>query len=816
MTNSNLPTPRGTPLGAASVGVRPAVAELNFAEPDSGLDWRRVLSALLRYKWLVAAVTLVGTAAGIGATRFVDPEYAAQARIWIDVADRRGADRGPTPIRPGQLLDPEAWVDLLKSYVVLDQVVRDERLFVEPGSIADARVLATLRVADEYRPGTYRFTVDESGRAYTLATDDGIELERGALGDSVGTRLGFQWAPAAGALVPGRGVEFTLSTLRDAAGRLAEALDVRTDMNGNFLRVELHGPDPTRITAVVNAVAKRYVAVAADLKRQKVSELTKILSQQVQQAQQNLQEAERGLETFRVETITLPTDRPAPAPLGAPGGAGSGVAAPGGRDPVFANFFDVQLEREQTQRDREALGRLLAQAGDSGLSADALAVIGSVQRSGELSQSLRELTSKRAELRALRYRYSDDYPPVQRLAGEIATLERQTIPALARALVGELAAREVDLGRRLDVDSRNLRQIPPRAIEEARLRRGVTLAENLYTSLQQRYEEAQLAEASAVPDVRILDAAVMPRLPVKNTAPRVVLLAFCASLGLAVVGSVLLDRVDPRVRYPEQVSREMGLAILGAVPHLRSRVRPDKNGGARPPEDVAQVVEALRGVCLNLVYAHGTAGPVVVTVTSPGPGDGKSFIVANLAHTFAEGGHRTLAVDADIRRGVLHRRLSARRRPGLTDFLRGEAALEAVVQGTPYPSFSLIGCGTRAYNAPELLGSAAMSQVVATPTLRSNYDVIVIDSPPLAAGVDPLILGTLAGNLVLVLRTGYSHRDAAATKLEVLQRLPVRLLGAILNDVPSGASYRYYSYYLPGYEAMDEDGGRAKGRPLLV
>src|SRR6266545_3432440 len=457
MTNSNLPTPRGTPLGAASVGVRPAVAELNFAEPDSGLDWRRVLSALLRYKWLVAAVTLVGTAAGIGATRFVDPEYAAQARIWIDVADRRGADRGPAPIRPGQLLDPEAWVDLLKSYVVLDQVVRDERLFVEPGSIGDARVLATLR---------------------------------------------------------------------DAAGRLAEALDVRTDMNGNFLRVELHGPDPTRITAVVNAVAKRYVAVAADLKRQKVSELTKILSQQVQQAQQNLQDAERGLETFRVQTITLPTDRPAPAPLGALGGAGSGVAAPGGRDPVFASFFDVQLEREQTQRDREALGRLLAQAGDSGLSADALAVIGSVQRSGELSQSLRELTSKRAELRALRYRYSDDYPPVQRLAGEIATLERQTIPALARALVGELGAREVELGRRLETDSRSLRQIPPRAIEEARLRRGVTLAENLYTSLQQRYEEAQLAEASAVPDVRILDAAVVPRLPVKNTAPRVVLLAF--------------------------------------------------------------------------------------------------------------------------------------------------------------------------------------------------------------------------------------------------------------------------------------------------
>ncbi len=223
------------------------------------------------------------------------------------------------------------------------------------------------------------------------------------------------------------------------------------------------------------------------------------------------------------------------------------------------------------------------------------------------------------------------------------------------------------------------------------------------------------------------------------------------------------------------------------------------------PEDVNQVVEALRGVCLNLVYAHGGRAPLLVTITSPGAGDGKSFLAANLAHTFADGGHRTLLIDADIRRGVLHRRLSAHRRPGLSDFLRGETPLDSIVQATPYPSLSLIACGTRAYNAPEMLGSPAMSELVNG--MRSGYDVILVDSPPLGAGVDPLILGTLTGTLALVLRTGYSHRDVAAAKLEMLQRLPVRLLGAILNDVPVGGAYRYYSYYLPGYEAMDEERG---------
>ncbi|PYP92833.1 MAG: hypothetical protein DMD34_13405 [Gemmatimonadetes bacterium] len=133
------------------------------------------------------------------------------------------------------------------------------------------------------------------------------------------------------------------------------------------------------------------------------------------------------------------------------------------------------------------------------------------------------------------------------------------------------------------------------------------------------------------------------------------------------------------------------------------------------------------------------------------------------------------------------------------------APLDAVVQATPYPALSLIGCGTRAYNAPELLGSPRMSELVTG--MRSGYDVILFDSPPLAAGVDPLIVGTLTGTLALVLRTGYSHRDVAAAKLEVLQRLPIRLLGAILNDVPAGGAYRYYSYYLPGYEAADEEAG---------
>src|SRR3989449_6434963 len=264
MTTNNLPAPL-TSVAAPERSLREPwpVRQVGVSEPEGDIDWRRALSAVLCCRWLIWLVPLLGTAAGVGATRVLKPDYSAQATVWIDVAERRGPDRGP--IRPGQLLDPQAWVDLLKSYVVLDQVIRDERLFLEPQSPAAAAALAALGVTDQSRPGAYRLTVDEAGRAWTLTTSDGLELERGAPGDSIGTRVGLMWAPAQGTLTPGQRVDFTLATLRDAARRLMESLHVQLDLNGNFLPLELRGSSAVAITEVVNAVVERYVSVAAQL-----------------------------------------------------------------------------------------------------------------------------------------------------------------------------------------------------------------------------------------------------------------------------------------------------------------------------------------------------------------------------------------------------------------------------------------------------------------------------------------------------------------------------------------------------------------------
>jgi capsular exopolysaccharide synthesis family protein len=465
---------------------------------------------------------------------------------------------------------------------------------------------------------------------------------------------------------------------------------------------------------------------------------------------------------------------------------------------VFENYFAMKVDREGLRRDREVLQTVLATVGDSSNLVVSLEAIPAVRNATELMGTLTDLTQKQAELRALRNRYTEQYLPLQRLAADVAVLRRQTIPTMVRSLIAGIQQREQETDERIASASRDLRQIPARAIEEARLARDVSIAENLYTTLQARYEEARLTEVSSIPDVRILDAAVTPEQPLKSVTRLMLLGGLIGGLGLAVVLALVLDRFDRRIRYPEQVTRDMGLTILGVVPRV-------KGGKGMGGEDAAQVLEALRTVRLNLVHAYGSAGPLVVTITSPGAGDGKSFIASNLANAFADMGHRTLLIDGDTRRGMLHRVLNLQRKPGLLDHLSGRATREEIVQRAPTSSVDFIGSGTRKSGGPELLASSTMSQLVTG--LRSAYSVIIVDSPPLGAGVDALMLGTLAGSIMLVLRTGVTDRELAQVKLDHLYRLPIRLLGAVLNDVRADAAYRYYysSYYLPGYESKDED-----------
>lgn len=765
--------------------VAPLHTSLDEGAPEP-LDWGRLMAAVKRWRWLVAGTVAFGTIAGLVASRFVKPLFRAQATVWIDSRDRH--EGGPAPFQPGQLLDPEAWLDLMRSYAVLDEAARAERLYVHAPARTPPALMSTFAVADTFRAGAYRLVAEGAG--YRLETADGIELDRAAAGDSLGLSLGFRWVPPSGVLPTGAEAPFEVVPLRDAASQLAEQLQLHIDPDGNLLRLELEGTDRARLVRVLDRIAGRYVEVAGDLKRQKLTELTKILAEQLAGATADLVSAESTYEAFRTRTITLPSERAVAGAATTPAGGGAGAG-----DPVVDRYFDLQGRRGQLQRDREAIERALA----GGLSVEALNAVPAARESRELGPALDELTAKQTELRGMRAKYSEAYPPVIELAERVRALRETTIPTLARALAADLRAREGIARRDVVAAGTDLRGIPARSLEEGRLRRTVALAEDLHNTLQQRHEEAVLAVASSIPDARILDHAAVPRAPIRDTALRIVALALFGSLGLGLMVAVMLDRFDPRFRYPSQIAKDLGLPILGAIPHVPSLPRRLRD---RQDREVAPLIEALRGVRMSVLTAADQASPLVLTVSSPGSGDGKSFLASHIAFAFAEAGYQTVLVDGDIRRGRLHQRFGLERRPGLCDVLQGGVSLDAALRATDYPELTVLPCGARMHHAPELLGGPGMAVVMAE--LRRRYQVVICDSPPLSAGIDPYILAAATGRLVLVMRTGISHREMMSAKLSVLGRMPIDLLGVVMNDVPTDPTYGYYSYYLAGYETRDE------------
>ena len=746
-------------------------------ETSEGVNWARILAALARYKWLILIISGLGLGAGVLSTRFITPEYQVGATIFITDGGGQTQDRNG-PIRASSLLQAAGWVELLRSFAVVDPVVRRLKLYVIPKSGRDVPLFDSLFLAPRYRPGHYALELDHSTKQYRIKSGD-VLLESGAIGDSIGKRIGIQWLPSPAQLASRQTVEFDLITPREASLVLNNRLLASLPDQSNFLRLRFSGTQSQQTAATLNEWIREYVSVAAEMKRAKLSELTKILGIQLAYADSLLKKNEVALESFRVHAITLPAEG---------GPVAAGVEAT--RDPVMQDYFAQKIAYENARRSREALERILAQLQSGVLDPQAFFALPAVLADAPaLRAALEELQTKEVALRSARQFYTDEHKTVRDLRTAVDTLRLVVVPRAAMTAIETLRQREAELDSHIQSSSQELRQIPARTIEEMGLRREVAVADNLYRTLQSRYAEARLAEASATPDIAVLDTAVAPQIPEKSKAWRFGAMIIIGSIGAAFFLALVLDHLDRRFRYPEQATNELRLPIVGTIPALSQR--------RRTPDPVAdiQVVESFRALRLQLQHLNGRL-PLMITVTSPGSGDGKSLLSANLALSFADAGYRALLIDGDIRRGAQHTVFGASVQPGLLNHLAGQVMLEEILQQTPHDKLRFISRGTRVQGGPELLASAAMAELIAQ--LKTRFEAIIIDSPPLGAGIDPLALAVHTRNLLMVLRIGETDRKLALAKLQAVSRLPVHVIGAVLNDVPPEGVYKYYAY---GYGA---------------
>ncbi|MGI8495987.1 MAG: GumC family protein [Gemmatimonadaceae bacterium] len=768
---------------AVATPATPSTWSPDAAGPDEGgTPISRYWAAIKRYKWPILILVVLGTLAGVTATRFVTPLYEARAALWIGggSAGVENGDRGT--VRAVEILAPTDYLELMTSFAVVDRVVERLHLYVLPKLPSDSTALVGFRPTPAVRTGPFVLKTDATGNAYVLTNADGVVLDKGAIGDSIGRSLGFRWAPRPGSLGPNRKIDFSVASPRQVAvGLVGSLVPSAVPEKSNFIRLSLTGPDGPWAVRILNIWLEELVATASEVKRRNLTALAEILDQQKNIASVQLKKSEAALQSFRVRAITEPTDAPASA-----------------TDPLFSDYFGQRVELDRAQSERESLSRLLAESPQGpGLVTGLYGLPSVLEAVPELKAALSDLSSAQAKLATMRQVYTDEYKGVRDAVVQVNALQQQTIPQLARTAVDRLTRRQSELGRRVAGQQQNLRNIPTRSIEEARLRREMGIAENLYSALESRDQAVKLAWQSATPDVNVLDFAATSQLPSKNRAPFIILFAFAGSLLLGSAIAIGADRLDHRFRYPEQATADLGLEILGAIPTMK------KGEEFTSPEEASQIIEAFRTIRMQVSNACHGARPMVLTVTSPGMGDGKTTVASNLALSFVEAGHRTLLIDGDTRLGTLHSVFGITRRPGLLDYLLGMATTDEILRpSTTHKNLTVLPSGIRRHHGPELLASPELPKLLEQ--VRDRYDVILVDSPPLGAGIDPFALSVATGNVLLVLRTGSTDRHMAEAKLQLLERLPTRVLGAVLNDIHADGLYRHYSY-LGGYYTTEEE-----------
>lgn len=764
----------------------------------------RFLAALRRFKWLVLGVFLIGTTASFAVTRLMPAKY----RVGVTLNLFQRGDDGASPIQAGQMLSSRQWEELLKTDAVLRPVVIQQKLFIR-GPFAsglippplegpwgpDARLFETFTWQDNTIPGRYSLEVASSGQSWVLTNERTGRVDRGSGDRPVGVAFNFNWSPRLAALA-GRTIEFEILTPSEVARSLFNSLEVdMAPMGARFMRIFLEGRDPVGLAATLNTVADEFVTTAADIKRTNLTAESEVLDTQLVRAKARLDAAQANLQAFRVRAITLPNE-------GVPVTAGIQQTQP----QVVGDYLQQRQVVDSLQREQRQLQDALASAQSGALAVDRFMGIGAVSRAPELSGVLSELSAAETQRRNLLVRFYPTHDSVRRVDARISELRTVTLPRYVSAVLDRLEKEELAMEGRIRTAERELQAIPQRTIQEEELKRELAIADDQYREINRRAELSKLQEASALPDVGILDRAVPPVSPQRSRATFILILGTLGSLAAALGLAFLLDMTDRRFRYSDQITSELGLSILGAVPEIRRA-----KGETAAAEEASQVIEAFRSIRLNMMHVVGN-GPICFTVSSPMPGDGKSLVSSNLALSFAEAGFRTLLVDGDTRRGELHRMFALERRPGLLDHLAEGIPLERTYRPTTHPRLTVITGGARHRNGPELLGSTRMREAVNH--LRQQFDVVIFDSPPFGAGIDPFLLGTLTGNLLMVVRVGETEREFTEAKLQVLDQLPVRVVGAILNDVrTSMREYRYYSYSY-GYGTTDEGDGADEGIPI--
>lgn len=397
-----------------------------------------------------------------------------------------------------------------------------------------------------------------------------------------------------------------------------------------------------------------------------------------------------------------------------------------------------------------------------------------------------------------------------------AELEQKVAEASAKytaehPIMQQMNAQLTAINKKINELDGTLRRLPELQRQYLQLFREVEVKQQLYTGLLNSYQQLRIAKAGEIGNVRIVDTAVEPIEPIKPKKLQILILSIFLGGFLGTLLALLRNMLRSGVKDSTQIENELDLPVYATVPRSpvqESRIKLLKKKKNIPilavkhNDDIA--IESLRSMRTAIHFALSSAKNNIIMVSGPAPEVGKSFISTNLATILAQSQKRVLIIDADLRRGYLHKYFNQQAQLGLAEYLNGQTELSQVIKATEVSGLDVIARGKSPANPSELLSTTQFAAMLSQ--LSEQYDHILIDTPPILAVTDGIIISQHAGVNLVIARYAKTQMKELELTINRFEQAGVKVNGIILNDIQrSSAGYGYGYNYSYAYKANKDN-----------
>jgi succinoglycan biosynthesis transport protein ExoP len=544
--------------------------------------------------------------------------------------------------------------------------------------------------------------------------------------------------------------------------------------------VSFDAVDSTVAATATNGLMDEYVDQNLEVKLQASQNMLDWLDKELANQQKKVEESERALAEYRDKQNALSLDDKQNIVLSRLNALNDAVTK-------------ARMDRVQKETQYGQIKSLLHGGVAGPVSPDVLPIVVQNVQMQQLKSKLAELQQQKVQLSA---KYGEKHPAILNVNAQMTDTQHQLDLETSKALQSikndydTAVLNERTLAQNLEAAKEDVQDLSRKSVGYNVMDREAKSNRQVYESLLQREKELRVSNNSRANNVRIVDRAEVPKTPLAPTGRRTWFTSIAIGLVVAIAVAFGLDYMNDTIKTPEDVTRRLKLPFLGLVPSVRGDKHPVL-ASSHVPHDFG---EAFRSLRTSLISRFPDSGTKILTVTSAQPLEGKTTTACNIAMALAYGGSRVLLIDADMRRPGLHRPLRLTNERGLSQVLIGQARVRDVIQRTVDPNLLAITAGSTPPNPSELLASERMKTLISNLS-HGPFDWIIIDTPPVLAVTDAVILAPLVSGVTFVVGAEMTRRRLAERALETIMAAPPKSAAVVLNKVDFARNKYYYSRY---------------------